>query len=152
MKANLQPPPLSGPTRAPQHQPPLIGRFTQFGLTVIGLLLLISLCGHLGTAEGRSLLWDRATSLLFAPDIYIALLVILVNSLIYSLIIKGLYPTSRATLRGLGRAVTLVKDDDLCPEPEGGEIGHFFIFFLFPVLVFAGGFAEYQWLKAWLLP
>ena len=55
MKANLQPPPLSGPTRARQHKPPLIGRFTQFGLTVIGLLLLISLCGHLGTAEGRRL-------------------------------------------------------------------------------------------------
>jgi hypothetical protein len=129
----------------------MIGRFTQFGLTVIGLLLLISLCGHLGTAAGRGFLWDRAMSLLSSPDTYIALLVILVNSLVYSLIIKGLYPTSRATLRGLSQAVMLVKGDEF-RDSQGGEIGHFFMIFLFPFLVLAAGIAEYQWLKAWLLP
>ena len=152
MDTNLQPPPLPAPTRAPQRKPPIIGRFTQFGLTVIGLLLLVSLCRHLGSAEGRSFLWDRGTSLLFSLDTYIALVVILVNSLIYSFIIKYLYPTGWATLRGLGQAVMLVKGDDICPDTDGGEFGHFFMIFIFPFLVIEAGLVEYQWLRAWLLP
>ncbi len=130
----------------------MIGRFTKFGLIVIVILLLIRLRGELRIAEGRSFLWERTQSLLRSPDTYIAFVVILVNSLIYALIIKYLYPTGRATLRGLGQAVTALKSDDICPDAEGGETGHFFMIFVLPFLVIATGFAEYHWLKAWLLP
>ncbi len=30
--------------------------------------------------------------------------------------------------------------------------GHFFMIFVFPFLMIAARLAEYQWLKAWLLP
>ena len=77
---------------------------------------------------------------------------ILVNSLLYGLVIKYVYPTGRATRRGLGQAVTLLKGDDICRDGDGGQFGHFFMIFVFPFLVIAAGRAEYQWLKAWLLP
>ncbi len=79
-------------------------------------------------------------------------MVILVNSLLYGLVIKYVYPTGRTTLWGLGRAVMLLKSDHIYHDGDGGEIGHFFMIFVFPFLVIAAGLSEYQWLKAWLLP
>ena len=152
MTTNLQPPPVPVETRRPYRRPPIIGRSTKVGLTIIAVLLSVRLWDELRTVEGRSFLRDRATSLLLSPDTYIALVVILVNSLIYSLIIKYLYPTGRATLRGLGKAAMLLKGDHICPDGDGGQFGHFFMIFVFPFLVIAAGLAEYQWLKAWLLP
>ena len=114
----------------------------------------MALLNKLRTAEGRTLLWDRATSLLGSPETYIALAVILVNSLVYGLIIRYLYPTTRTTLRGLALALSglmaLKADDHIDHQP--GETTHLFMIFVFPVLVIAAGFAEYQSLKDWLLP
>ncbi len=151
MNATLQPPPLPVQAGRPHGRPPLIGRSTKLGLTVIAFLLLVRLWDDLRSAEGRSLLWNEAKNLLLSPDSYIALVVILVNSLLYAFIIKYVYPTGRATLRGLGQAAMLLKSHDDCRHSDGGEFGHFFMIFVFPFLVIAAGLAEYQWLKAWLL-
>ncbi len=120
-------------------------------LTILAVLVFVRLWDDLRTAEGRSFLWSSARSLICSPDTYIAFYVLLVNSAIYAVIIKRVYPTGWAMLRGLGKAIMLAKGDELARHAEPGGIRHFFMIFLFPVFLLQAGFAEYRWLTAWLL-
>jgi hypothetical protein len=149
MNTNLQPPPLPVQAGRPQRRPPLIGRFTKFGLAVIAVLFLVVLLQSLRVTPDKGRAWEETKSLLCSPDPYLALVVFLVDSLSYCHIIKCLYPTTRATLRGLALAATLGGHHHN-PQPVG--MMHFFMIFVFPFLVIAAGLAEYQWLKVWLLP
>ncbi len=119
---------------------------------VVAVLVLVRLWDDLRTAEGRSLLLTSARALLGSPDTYIAFYVLLVNSAIYAVVIKCVYPTGGAIFRGLGKAIMLAKGDEFATHTQPGGIRHFFIIFLLPVFLLQAGFAEYRWLTAWLLP
>ncbi len=111
----------------------------------------MALLNKLATAEGRAFLWEKATTLLLAPETYIAFVVILVNSLIYYLVIGHYYPDARTTLPGLAAAVTAIKADEH-HDSQPGELTHAFMIFAFPIVLILGGYSEYQWLRACLLP
>ena len=143
-----QKPSNNTPTR-PRAKGHCFGRSAKFGLLAIALLLLVLIRDDLGSAEGRAKLRAIATSLFSSADTYIFAGVLIVNALLYSLIIKYVYPTSADTRRGIARAVMLLKNDEFS-DSDGSEIKHFFLIFILPVLFFASGTAEYQFLRKWL--
>jgi hypothetical protein len=150
MRAHVQPPPLPARGGPRSKRPPLLGGFTKVGLVTIALLLLALIWDDLRTVEGRALLWDRTRGLLSSIDSYAFVAVLLVNSLVYSLIIKHVYRDGKATLRGLARAIMLLKSDEHDMNSDGSEIGHFFLIFVLPAMVFGAGVVEYRLLTTWL--
>jgi len=151
MKTDRQPfllPKATGkPPALKRHR---LGRFTKLGLVVIALLLLAQIWDDLRSATGRRELLAKAMALLSSVDTYIFGGVLLVNSLLYALMIRYLYPTGADTRSAVARAIVLLKADDFDPQSKGSEIKHFFLIFVLPVLFFGAGTVEYQLLKAWL--
>ena len=151
MKTDRQPfllPKATGkPPALKRHR---LGCFTKFGLVVIALLLLAQIWDDLRSATGRRELLAKAMALLSSVDTYIFGGVLLVNSLLYALMIRYLYPTGADTRSAVARAIVLLKADDFDPQSKGSEIKHFFLIFVLPVLFFGAGTVEYQLLKAWL--
>lgn len=144
---SLLPKATRNPTASKRHR---LGRFTKLGLVVIALLLLVQVWDDLRSATGRRELLAKAMAWLSSVDTYIFGGVLLVNSLLYALMIRYLYPTGADTRRAVARAIMLLKADDFDPQSEGSEIKHFFLIFVLPVLFFAAGAVEYQLFKAWL--
>ena len=158
MKPPRQPPPLPKTLgQPPVAKRPRLGCFTKFGLIVIAILLLVYLKLYLKpyfqSAAGRRELLAKTITLFSSPETYIFGGVLLPNVLLYSLMMRYLYPTGADTRRGIGRAIMLLMRDreGFGSDPAEGELKHFFLIFVLPILFYGAGTVEYQYLKEWLL-
>lgn len=153
MKAPPPPPLLAETNGRPQaRKQPLLGRFSKVGILIIGLLLLAYVWPQLQEPQSRRALWGKTIALFFSADSYIFAVVLLINSLLYSLIIYVFYPTGTKTAKGLARVIMFFKrdTDSFVPDSDKHELKHVFLILVLPVLVFAAGTAEYQLLQQWL--